>query len=161
MRALSLTQPWATLVVLGEKKIETRSWRPSRFGTIAIHASKGFPKTARQFAISNSYCSKSLFQGHFAHVDQLPLGAIIGTVDVIGYLRSEVFEFEHELHKQLFAPYEIEFSDKEKAFGDYSQNRYGWILKNPRMLEKPVPCKGALSLWEVPRDIEAQFRFIN
>jgi hypothetical protein len=42
MKALSLTQPWATLVVTGEKEVETRSWRTNHSGMIAIHASKGF-----------------------------------------------------------------------------------------------------------------------
>jgi activating signal cointegrator 1 len=159
MKALSLNQPWATLVALGEKKIETRSWKPSRFGTIAIHASKGFPKRAK------AICGENYFLEAFRRLDfspdNLPLGAIIGTVEVVGYLQSEVFRFEHELHEMLFEPYGIEFTEKEKAFGDYSANRYGWILKNPRMLAKPVPCKGALSLWEVPRNIEEQFVFIG
>lgn len=43
MKALSLTQPWATLVAIGAKKIETRSWSTSYRGPVAIHASKGYP----------------------------------------------------------------------------------------------------------------------
>jgi activating signal cointegrator 1 len=159
MKALSLTQPWATLVVTGEKKIETRSWKPSRFGTIAIHASKGFPKRAIEIC-AEKYFHEALRRLNYS-ADNLMLGAIIGTVDVVGYLQSEIFKFEHELHRQLFEPYGIDFSEKEKAFGDYSENRYGWILKNPRRLVNPVPCKGSLSLWEVPKDIEAQFIFID
>ena len=27
---------------------------------------------------------------------------------------------------------------------------YGWVLKNPRPLAKPLPCKGRLGLWSVP-----------
>jgi hypothetical protein len=41
VKALSLTQPFATLVATGEKKIETRSWSTSYRGPIAIHAAKG------------------------------------------------------------------------------------------------------------------------
>ena len=42
MKALTLTQPWATLIAVGAKRIETRSWGTSYRGRIAIHAAKGF-----------------------------------------------------------------------------------------------------------------------
>jgi len=45
--ALTLTQPWATLGAIGAKKIETRGWRHSLSGTLAIHAAKSFPKWAK------------------------------------------------------------------------------------------------------------------
>ena len=157
MRALSLTEPWASLVVMGEKKIETRSWKPYVFEAVAIHASKGFPKSARNFATTNSYCSRSLFHGHFAHVDQLPLGEIIGTAEIVGYLPTEVFTNQNdETHRQLLKQTAVNFSAQEREFGNYSENRFGWILRNPLMLKTPIPCKGALGLWKVPADIEAQ-----
>ena len=53
MKALSLTQPWAELVVLGEKQWETRSWRTSHRGRIAIHAAKKFPAWAIDLAQGN------------------------------------------------------------------------------------------------------------
>ncbi|MFL5577327.1 MAG: ASCH domain-containing protein [Gemmatimonadaceae bacterium] len=48
MKALTLTQPWATLVAIGAKTIETRSWPTHYRGEVAIHAAKGFPDWARQ-----------------------------------------------------------------------------------------------------------------
>src|SRR5271166_4355910 len=47
MKALTLTQPWATLVAIKAKRIETRSWRTSYRGPFAIHAGKSFPEWAR------------------------------------------------------------------------------------------------------------------
>ncbi len=44
MKAIALTQPWATLVVARFKLIETRSWHPIHTGPLAIHVSKGFPQ---------------------------------------------------------------------------------------------------------------------
>jgi len=41
MKALTLTQPWATLIACGAKRIETRSWATDFRGRIAIHAAKG------------------------------------------------------------------------------------------------------------------------
>jgi hypothetical protein len=37
---------------------------------------------------------------------------------------------------------------REYSFGDYSPNRYAWLLANIRALPTPVPATGALSLWE-------------
>ncbi len=48
MKALSLLQPWATLVVIGVKQIETRSWSTAYRGPLLIHASKG--KAGKIFA---------------------------------------------------------------------------------------------------------------
>src|SRR6202030_2406661 len=47
MKALTLTQPWATLVAIGAKRIETRSWPTLYRGPLAIYAAKRFPKWAQ------------------------------------------------------------------------------------------------------------------
>jgi hypothetical protein len=44
----------------------------------------------------------------------------------------------------------------EFAFGDYSSNRFMWFLEDVKPLARPIECKGALSLWTVPADIESQ-----
>lgn len=53
MKAITLTQPWASLVACGAKKIETRSWRTHHRGWIAIHAAKGWTGEDREFAASH------------------------------------------------------------------------------------------------------------
>ena len=50
MKGLTLTQPWASAVALGIKHVETRSWRTEYRGAVLIHAAKGFPAWAREFA---------------------------------------------------------------------------------------------------------------
>jgi hypothetical protein len=47
---LTLTQPWASLVVLGSKKLETRGWRTNYHGPLLIHAAKNMPKDCRELA---------------------------------------------------------------------------------------------------------------
>ena len=47
MKALTLIQPWASLILLGEKKIETRSWKTNYRGEIYIHASLSLSKSER------------------------------------------------------------------------------------------------------------------
>jgi hypothetical protein len=129
MKVLSLIQPWATLIVLGEKKIETRSWRPKNFsGELFIHASKKIDKKACE-----SEPFKSVLAKHGYTVDNLPLGAIIGKCDVLYYSSTE------ELR--------VRISEQEEAFGDYSDNRYGWTVDNPMVLVSPIPARGSLIIW--------------
>ena len=44
MKALTLTQPWASLVERQAKRVETRSFYVSYRGPLVIHAAKGYPK---------------------------------------------------------------------------------------------------------------------
>jgi hypothetical protein len=46
MKVISIIQPWATLIAIGEKKFETRSWSTKYRGELAIHASKKIDKAA-------------------------------------------------------------------------------------------------------------------
>ena len=39
---------------------------------------------------------------------------------------------------------------EEKAFGDYTEERYAWLLEDFIQFEKPIPAKGMLSIWECP-----------
>lgn len=132
MRAISLTQPWATAIAIGVKQYETRSWSTSFRGLIAIHASKAFPKWARDFASTEHTLGRL--------PNRVPLGAIVATARIVGVFRVE------EIAPQLSAI--------ERLYGDYSAGRYAWQLADVRALAEPIPCKGALSLWSVPVEIE-------
>ena len=136
MKALSLTQPWAELVVLGEKQWETRSWKTERRGLIAVHASKNFPRWAKDLTETDPYFVSTL--GKYP-ITRIPIGAIVGTVEILK------MESTNELRDFL--------GRKEIAFGDYQMDRWGWQLANPVKLDEPIPCRGALGLWEVPPEI--------
>ena len=81
MRALSLTQPWATLVVLGAKSFETRSWTTTYRGPLLIHAAKRFPSYARAFAETERALSRL--------PRKLPFGGIIGKAILENVYRAE------------------------------------------------------------------------
>jgi len=55
VKALTMTQPWAMLVALGENSIETRSWSTKYRGALAIHSAKAFPKEARALCEQEPY----------------------------------------------------------------------------------------------------------
>ena len=133
-KALTLTQPWATLVVLGEKLWETRSWRTKYRGPLAIHAAKSFPRSAKRMAETNAYYVTTL--GKYP-IRWMPLGAIIGTVELVEIERVEGVIDAGRI------------SVKEYAFGDYSPGRWAWQLANPVILDEPRPWRGALGLWSI------------
>lgn len=151
MRCLTLTQPWASLVAVGAKRIETRSWRTSYRGPLAIHAAKGFPGEAKRF------CEAKIVQEALGwtpfdfwvrdgQIKTLPLGCVIATCDVIDCR----WIVEDPNRRFLMAPdsYMVAPPAPELYFGNYEPGRYGWFLENVKMLPEPIPAKGALSLWE-------------
>jgi hypothetical protein len=144
MKALSLIQPYATLIMLGYnyKHHETRSWATKHRGLLGIHASAGKPKWAREAAEKAPI--KAVLEAHGLTFDTLPRGAMLGTVNVVK-LHAITSEFVATL-----TPMEI-------AAGD--SNRWAWQLENRQKFGAPVLCKGALSLWEVPNEVKHQFSY--
>jgi activating signal cointegrator 1 len=136
MKVISLLQPWASLVVAGHKRIETRSWNTKHKGDLLIHASKKFDKSQR------AICFARFFEPLLADVvEELPLGAIIGKVKMIGTNTTE--SILNALPDSMYWG-----KEQEQAFGDYSQGRYGWYLTDAIQFGIPIPAKGALSIWD-------------
>lgn len=152
MKALTLTQPWATLVAIGAKKIETRSWSTEYRGPLAIHAAKKFPRSAKDLCFEQLF-SKTLLGaklpwGRIFTLPDLPLGAVIATCELIGV--DQFGPWINERNPMLWGKgkYTYELTEQERAFGDFSFGRYGWFLANVKPLPEPIYVKGALGLWE-------------
>lgn len=137
MKALTLTQPWATLMALQQKRIETRSWRTDYRGELVIHAAKGFPKWARALCDLEPFCTSLGYRS----ASSLPLSQGLCVVRLVGCYRTD------ELHKLAF---ELgrKPDAKEIAFGDYSEGRYAWLTEYLRPLLPGESVKGALGLWD-------------
>lgn len=132
MKALTLTQPWASLVAIGAKRLETRSWSTSYRGPLAIHAAKGFPRWARETCYQQPFAG-ALGRGGFNSPHDLPVSAFVALVDLVDVVTTE--SVSPTLH------------DRERAFGDYARGRFAWILSRPRPIEPAIRAKGALGLW--------------
>lgn len=140
MKALSLTQPWATLVAIGAKRFETRSWNALHRGWIAIHASAGFPKSCLNLCFTSPY-GETLSAASLA-AKSLPRGQIIAVARLTATDRTEA------ISKRI--------DGDELAFGDYTPGRYAWELDEVFQLPNPVPAKGVLGLWKVkPQDVQS------
>jgi activating signal cointegrator 1 len=140
MKAISLLQPWATLVVIGAKKIETRSWNTKYRGPLLIHASK------KMGALQKALCEQTPFADALKDVEELPLGKIIGTVQLRTTFISEMVDMK-DAEGIFYQKWGARFTDQEKAFGDYSSGRWGWLFSDPISFEHHYPIKGSLSIW--------------
>lgn len=157
MKAISLTQPWATLIALGAKRIETRSWATTFHGQIAIHAAKGLTAVGGRRGLYEQ-CLEQPFRDVIAEafmsspveafdaVRSLPLGAIVAVATLVQVRRIDK-ALRAQVLAQTVTPHEIDF-------GNYETGRYAWFLEDVLPLREVIPCKGALSLWEVPREVQ-------
>jgi len=117
MKALSLKQPFAELILQGRKRIELRKWNTKFRGKFLIHASKIPDKKAME---------KFGFK-------QLPTGCIIGKA-FLKDVKKYNSEKEHNQDKNLHLASSI-------------WGRYGFILENPKRITPSIPCKGSLNFW--------------
>ncbi|MGY3091099.1 hypothetical protein ACVWYF_004163 [Hymenobacter sp. UYAg731] len=136
MKAITLHQPWATLIMLGYKTYETRSWQTSHRGTMAIHAAMFLSQEYRQLCATDPEISAILTR-HGLTYDTLPLGALLGTCQV-----REMHQTDHMGALSL----------TELACGDYSPDRWAWTLHSVESLVRPLPCRGFQQLWTVPAE---------
>lgn len=153
MKVLSVTQPWASLIAIGAKKIETRSW-PTKFrGRIAIHASKRFTSDDKDTcnfdpfrnALGEAYgWNPKCFKGvHLVDPNVLPTGVILCTAELYD---CQSIWYSPDIQNTRDWVYDI--LEKERAFGDFSAGRFGWFLRDVRPLPEPIPAKGSLGLWD-------------
>ena len=78
MRALSIRQPWAWLIVSGHKDVENRTWATRFRGRVYVHAGK-LPMAAGSFPAQEEYVRRA---GIWLPED-LPMGAIVGEVEIM------------------------------------------------------------------------------
>lgn len=141
IKALTLWQPWASLIAFGEKKYETRSWSTNYRGLMAIHAAK---RPTQSWEIDNRIDQLLLFHKTMAH--HLPLGEIVcicNLVDVVptAEIKARARQNPRGWETELFC-------------GDYGPGRYAWKLE---MVLQPTlfPARGSQGLWdwEVPESV--------
>jgi activating signal cointegrator 1 len=150
MKGLSLWQPYATLIAIGAKTIETRSWGTTFRGLLAIHATKAFPASAKNLCMGTPFMDALMCAG-YSGTYELPRAAIVAVANLhrVGEIRRGA-DGAVIVHGR-----ELPIEGDELAFGDYTPGRRGWVLTNVGALKDPVPCKGARGLWDVPPDVLA------
>jgi activating signal cointegrator 1 len=136
MKAISLTQPWASSVVLDMKSVETRSWRTPHRGLLLVHAAKTVSRAFSEMIAEQFDLETRILRGQRMGREPIyPLGAIVGAVSVYDCRPVEDVRDVIELG--------------ELARGDYSDGRWAWLLHEAVCFPEPVPAKGSLGVWTV------------
>ncbi len=136
MKCLSVSQPFADLIISGEKSIELRSWNTSFRGEFLIHA----PKKIRTKDYERLKINKKLVTG-----------AILGKAtlyDVKKYNSIKEIRMDQKFH----------FASK-----DSFNKKFGFILKKIKPFKIPIPWKGQLGFFEVklPKTIMKNSKIVS
>lgn len=132
MKAITISQPYASLIASGEKWVENRTWAANYHGPLAIHAGKGQQYlTAEQLA-------------------EYPTGCIIAVANLAACVKlSSVHEYDrHHEHKRNL----IAFTNKSwhsVAAHKHTEGPWCWILEDVHAVD-PILIRGSQGLWEVP-----------
>lgn len=164
MKAITIRQPWASLIASGDKLYETRTWNTKYRGPIAIHAGKQLDKDAFRYLITPIATIEQLTACGITpeNAEELPRGAVIAIADLVNVWRivhhpgTNVDEAKHiqigaeslstDKHAPDFGDYFVP-TEKEMALGYWNAGMYAWELQNVRILPEPIPARGAQGLW--------------
>ena len=159
MRAISLWQPWASLIMTGAKTFETRHWSTSYRGPLVIHAAKGglAKWEERDLIECTAFGQCWKFQGGLApligkplnlglelnhnhewpgvRITDLPRGVALGVVNLVDCIPTA------RLQQGQIEP--------ERWFGDFSLGRFAWKLENARPFVDPIPIAGKQGFFDV------------
>jgi hypothetical protein len=136
LKAVSILQPWAVLILAGAKRFETRGWHTAHRGPLAVHAGRRLSRAAR--ALCRREPVAGLLRGAgWPDPDLLPRGVVLGTVELVACRRVE------ELPPEAL-------TDTERALGDFRPGRWAWEFRDPRLLPLPVAARGRLGIFNLP-----------
>lgn len=159
MKAITIWQPWASLIAVGAKRFETRSWPTSYRGPIAIHAAKTNPLTnirglhhTVQVVILNTLCEAFGIKSGVIDRLRMTTGCVVATAELVGCWEIRVVAENGEAFFKNHHPTSVvnRFANikDELMFGDFEKGRFAWELVNVQMLDTPIPAKGKQGLWE-------------
>ena len=130
MKAITIYQPWATLIAHGHKQFETRSWATRYRGNIAIHASKRWTKVEQRWAIAYS----KMYPDLAPILNDMPFGAVIVACKLVDCIPTEIVRDE--------------LTNREKMFGNYQDKRFAWKFEIVKYPPSPIIATGQQGIWE-------------
>ena len=123
MRALTICQPYAHLIVIGEKRVENRTWATRYRGPLAIHAGKSLE-----------------WMGGEKPTADMAFGAVVGVADLVACIELDTY-----------LPMLRDGSEYAwLATHKHANGPFCFVLNNVRRFAVPVPWKGAQGFWDVP-----------
>lgn len=122
MKCLSISQPFADLIISGKKSIELRNWNTTFRGEFLVHA-------PRKIRIED--CKRLKID------PKVRTGVIIGKVSLYDVKK-------YNSRKELMQDKKFHLASKK-----FQNKKYGFMLKNPKALKIPIPMKGKLGFFDV------------
>ena len=122
MKCLSVSQPFADLIISGKKTIELRKWNTNFRGEFLIHA---------PLKIKTEDCKRLKINKKFV------TGAIVG--------KAELYDVKkYNSKKEVKEDQKFHFASK-----NFHDRTYGFLLKNSKSFRIPIPLKGQLGFFDV------------
>lgn len=135
MRAISLWQPWATLLVTGIKKIETRHWSTKYRGPLMIHASQTKKGMSSVLEIKRTLDTHAFYKDAFPK--DFDFGGYVGIVDLVDCVPTVLLNRHGAISDPII----------ERAVGNFQDGRYGWLTLHRQAFKNIVPAKGKQGFW--------------
>lgn len=135
MKALTISQPYASLIADGEKWVENRTWECLYTGQLLIHAGKG-----------SQYLSK-------AELKAYPTGCIVATC----WMRCcvHVPTLRDRITWATFVPYKGMSPEQCHAVAshEHTEGPFGFVLTDVVKLASPIPATGMQGLWNPSKEL--------
>ena len=145
MKAITLSQPYASLLAIGAKRVETRGYGTAYRGLLGIHAAKLVPNWSRAKLEAFREALEPLGVRATEDLDAMPRGAVLAIVRLVDVVAMNSGD------ERLPEP-----GSAEHEFGIYAPGRFAWFLELLSPPFAPIPCSGLLSLWTLELDIAAR-----
>lgn len=144
LKALSLWQPWASLILHGHKQFETRSWFTDYRGELIVHAAKQWKENQVGVLSSLSFKYKFIEEdlSKPPHMITL-LGKAVAVCDLV-----DCIPITHDFRARQ--------TQLELDCGNWALGRWAWRLDNVRAIDPPIPIKGHQRLWNINPSILEQ-----
>ena len=144
MKAITIKQPYASLIVEGLKDIENRTWKcPEKYigKRVMIHASYAKSDHIIRRVLNDSQYSEFIKRYGHSGLDFLePKGVIIGSVEIVDFVINHPSIWTEKTDEP------VEYYTGEEEFGYCTT--YNWVLANPIKFKNPLQIKGNPALWE-------------
>jgi hypothetical protein len=134
MKAITICEPYATLIARGDKRVENRTWRTNYTGSLLIHAGK-----------SKAYCDLEELEMFEIEAAELTFGAAIAVAELVGCV-------------PILGIRSGQFADRWPWLNDHdhTEGPFCFVLQNVRRLKQPIPWSGCMGLWDVPDSLLAE-----
>lgn len=139
MKALTICQPYAHLIVTGEKRVENRTW-PTRYrGPLLIHAGKSKAWLTEEDGMYYPDGKPRKIDHDEATGKVFDFGALVGVAELVACLHIDKIEDGNYDTRYPWL--------REHA---HTEGTWCWVLERPRRLHRAIPFRGALGLFDAP-----------